>query len=182
MKTLIALVLAALWSVALIVAATVVPFYQSSSASSSVSWSSSESSSSNGTVEQQPIVTSSSATLVEVNGPRVLGVVAIPLLAVGAVSASLWHRRARGKRGPGPLAWTVVALCCFFTPLALLSIGIFLVPVTFLLVLACVFAIGAPGPDPSGYPVSSTGSAARPPGSGSTGGPAHPGTWSRSAP
>ena len=91
-------------------------------------------------------MTSSSATLVEVNGPGVLGLVGLPLLAVGVVGASLWRRHAHGKGGAGPVAWTVVGLLSALTAVAMLSIGVFMVPVTGLLIVACVLAIGPTSP------------------------------------
>jgi hypothetical protein len=153
-KTYVALGLAALWSIGLLVAAVVAPAYQSSS-SSSVSVSAGSSSD---TVDDGQVHTTSTSTLVEVNGTGVLVVVGVPLLAVGAVTASLWRRRASGKRGVGPFAWTVVALVSLFTLVAMLSIGIFVVPVTGLLILACVFVLGAP--DPVAVAASSTGAVA----------------------
>jgi hypothetical protein len=162
-KTIVALVLAALWSVALLAAALVVPEYQSSSSSSSTSAVSASRSPST-TIDQEPIVTSSSATLVEVNGIDVLGVVGIPLLAVIAVAAALWRRRVRGRRGVGPFAWTVVVLLSLFTLVAMLSIGIFIVPVTGLVILACAFVLGAPEPGAGRSSVSWTGVPEFPPG------------------
>ena len=135
-KTIVALGLAALWSIALLVAAAVVPVYQSSSASSSTSASSPA-----GATDQHAIATSSSATLVEENGSGVLGVVGMPLLAVVVVSTSLWRRHAHGKGGPGPVAWIVVGLLSALTAVAMLSIGIFMVPVTGLLVVACLLEL-----------------------------------------
>lgn len=121
------LAIAALWSVGLLVAAAVAPVYRSASISTS-------SSSSSGTV------THASATLVEVNGFRVLAPVSVPLLTVGAVTFSLWRRRRHEKRGAGPLAWTIVALLGGFTLLAMLSIGVFILPVVVLVAVACARA------------------------------------------
>lgn len=145
MKTTVALVLAAIWSVGLIVAAVVVPVYQSTSVSSSVS-----SSTTGGTALEHPqlehqVVTESSATLVQENGLRVLALVGIPLLAVAVVSRSLWRRRVNARRGAGPVAWTVVGLLGAFTLVSMLSIGIFVLPVTGSLVFACAMASMVPG-------------------------------------
>ena len=120
--TRILLATAALWGVGLVIAAAVAPAYRSTSASSS------------GTV------THTSATLVQENGVRVLAPVSAPLLAVGAVTFSLWHRRRREQRGAGTLAWTVVALLGGFTLLAMLSIGVFILPVVVLVAVACARA------------------------------------------
>jgi hypothetical protein len=48
---------------------------------------------------------------------------------------ALWRRR--GRQGAGVIAWVVTALLVCFNVLALLSIGVFLLPVTLALVVAC---------------------------------------------
>jgi hypothetical protein len=48
---------------------------------------------------------------------------------------ALWRRR--GRQGAGFLAWVVAALLIGFNVLAMLSIGVFLIPVTVALVVAC---------------------------------------------
>ncbi len=78
------------------------------------------------------------------NGPNVLVVVSIPLAFVAADSLLLWRRRARSKRGAGPAAWMVIALLAAFTLVAMLSIGIFILPVTILLAVACALSLDQP--------------------------------------
>jgi hypothetical protein len=77
----------------------------------------------------------SSDTLVGVNGAWVAGLVAIPLVITLFVTSALWRRRA--AQTAGPTAWTVTGLLIAFNLLAMLSIGIFVLPVTICLVVAC---------------------------------------------
>ncbi|MFZ0325449.1 MAG: hypothetical protein WAN48_15120 [Actinomycetes bacterium] len=100
----------------LIVAAFLVPTY------------SSETVSSNGEVRR------GSATLIAENGFGAVFVVAIPLLVAIAVGAVLWPRV---RRGGLPIAWTLTGLLAVFNLLAMMSIGLFLLPVTLALVVAC---------------------------------------------
>jgi len=127
----VALVLAALWAAGLLVAAVTAPAYRGISSSST---------STPGGAPATVETTTSTATLVEENGVGVLAVVAIPLVAVVAVALALARRRRRALPGAGPVAWTVVALLGGFTFLALLTIGIFVVPVAGLLVYAAARA------------------------------------------
>jgi hypothetical protein len=113
----IALASALAWAAGLVMAAVLVPVYQSSSASSSGA------------------VTSGSATLVGVNGWGALLVAGAPLAAALVIWYALWRRRAR--QSAGALAWVVTALLIGFNALAMLSIGVFLIPVTLALVVAC---------------------------------------------
>ena len=76
-----------------------------------------------------------SATLLEANGPGVLLVVAVPLVASAIVSLALWRRRA--ARGAGPVAWTCVGVLAGFNLLAMLSIWLFILPVTVCLLVVC---------------------------------------------
>lgn len=111
------LIAAAVYSVALIVGGFLVPVYTSESVTSS------------GAIARE------SQTLVEVNGAWVLVVLTIPLLVTIGVAASL-------RRGPsGRLAaWLLVFALGVFTVLSLLSIGLFVLPVTLTLVIACALA------------------------------------------
>jgi uncharacterized protein involved in response to NO len=114
----IALLVATGWSVALLVAAMVAPVYSSA------------------TVTTARFATATgSATLVQVNGWRVLVVVGIPLVCTLLVGAALWRRA--GRPGAGVAAWVVTGLLAGFNVLALASIGIFVVPVTAGLAVAC---------------------------------------------
>jgi len=105
------------WGAGLVVAAFVAPLYQSSTVSSS------------GTV------TSGSATLVGVNGLGALLVAGAPLAAAVVIGWALWRRA--GRQGAGALAWTIAGLLGCFNLLAMLSIGVFFLPVTFALAVAC---------------------------------------------
>lgn len=90
---------------------------------------------------------SSSATMVAVNGVRVLFVLALPLLSVGLVWVSVMWRRGHGHLDAGVLAWIVVGLLGVMSFLAMLSIGIFIVPLVVLLAAACAKApMTAPKP------------------------------------
>ena len=113
----VSLAIASAWGAGLLAAAVVVPMYSSSGASSSGS------------------VTYGSATLVGVNGWNVLLIVAVPLLATAIVGGALWRRGLR--RGAGVVAWTIAGLLAVFNVLALASIGVFVIPVTVCLILAC---------------------------------------------
>ena len=99
------------------VAALVVPVYQSSSHSSS------------GTMA------AGSATLVGVNGWGALLVAVAPLAAAMVTGWALWRRA--GRQGAGVLAWAVTGLLVSINLLAMLSIGVFVLPVTLALVIAC---------------------------------------------
>ena len=109
----IALVGALGWSAALIVGACVVPVYSSDGPAGR-----------------------GSATLVGENGAGVIGVVIIPLV-VSVVVAAVLNRRSAAPNA-GPVAWTATGLLATFNVLALLSIGIFVLPVTVCLVVACM--------------------------------------------
>ena len=111
------LAIAAVWGAGLLAAAAFVPVYSSVGASSS------------------GVVSQGSATLVGVNGWRVLLVVGVPLVATALVGGSLWRRGPR--KGAGVFAWTIAGLLAVFNVLALASIGVFVIPVTACLVVAC---------------------------------------------
>jgi hypothetical protein len=113
----VALSLALLWSVGLIVSAAVAPAYQSTTETSSGA------------------VISETATLLDENGPAILLPVAVPLLVTVIVGYALWRRE--NRRGAGPIAWTATVLLAGFNVLAMASIGLFMVPVTAVLVVVC---------------------------------------------
>jgi hypothetical protein len=140
-RIVIALVLATVWSAGLIVAAAVAPAYRSSSSSVSVS-------SAGGPVTVEGPTETSTSTLLAENGPSVLAVVGLPLLAVGAVAAALRHRRRRARSGAGPFAWIVVGLLGTLTFLGMMTIGIFLLPTLGLLCFACGSASAQQPPRP----------------------------------
>ena len=108
---------AALYGAALVAAGFLAPVYQSTSVSSSGE------------------VTHGSGTLVGVNGPGVVAVLCVPLVVSVLVGLALWlGSRPRAVK----LAWTLTGLLVVFNLLALMSIGLFVVPVTAALVVACV--------------------------------------------
>jgi hypothetical protein len=110
----ISLAIALVWGTGLVIGAVLVPVYQLSRS---------------GTVTEGP------ATLVGVNGWGVLLVAGAPLAAAVATGFALW--RHRGRPGAGVLAWAVTGLLACVNLLAMLSIGVFVLPVTLALVVAC---------------------------------------------
>lgn len=113
----ISLAIAFAYGAGLVIAALLVPSYQSVSGSGSAS------------------VTHGSATLVAVNGWGVLLIMCAPLAATVMTAGALWRRA--GRAGAGVLAWTVTGLIACLNAVALLSIGVFILPVTAGLVAAC---------------------------------------------
>jgi hypothetical protein len=111
-----ALAAAAVYGVALVMAGFLAPVYESSGASSSAE------------------ATHGSATLVDVNGPGVVVVLSVPLLVTLAVGYALWHG---SRRGAVAFAWALTGILAAFNLLAMLSIGVFVLPATAALVVAC---------------------------------------------
>jgi hypothetical protein len=134
----VVLAAAALWGIGLLVAAFLLPVDRSETSSAS-SGSVDRTSTS---LPQQAVTVSASSTLVQENGFGVLLPVGLPLLAVGVVAGTLHHRARRGRTTPGPLALTVTIAVVVLSVLALLSIGIFLLPIAVLLAVACSRAQG----------------------------------------
>lgn len=120
----VALVLALVWSVLLVLAGLTLPLYGSSSSSATM----------DGSGDGDEIT--GTATLVQVNGWTALLVLAVPLVVTLLVGLLLGV----GGRGPRAGAWAVTALLGVFTVLALLSVGLFMVPVVVALVVACASA------------------------------------------
>lgn len=112
----LALVGAAAWGLLLVVVGFLVPAYQSTGMSSSGE------------------LTQSSETLVGMNGPGVAVVLALPLLVTVLVACALLLR---ARRAAMPVAWALTALLAVFNVLGMLTIGVFVVPVTAALVVAC---------------------------------------------
>ena len=112
----ISLGVAVTWSVVLVLAAFTVPVYSGESASS------------------DGVTTTDTATLVGENGLGVLVVVATPLvltlLVAGCLAFVPWPR---GRT----LGWVVTALMGALNLLAMLTVGLFMLPVTLALVIAC---------------------------------------------
>jgi len=113
----VSLAIAAAWGAGLLAAAIVLPGYSSAGVSSSGA------------------VSHGSATLVGVNGWGVLLVVSVPLVATALVGGALWRRGPR--QGAGLLAWTIAGLLAVLNVLALASIGVFVIPITACLFVAC---------------------------------------------
>jgi hypothetical protein len=87
-------------------------------------------------------VTFGSDTLVGANGLGVVVVLAVPLMVTVLVGCAL---RLRAHRAGLPVAWTLTGLLAVFTLLAMMSIGVFMIPVTAGLVVACATARPQPG-------------------------------------
>ena len=58
----------------------------------------------------------------------------LPLLMTLAVGCALWQG---SRRGAIPVAWTLTGLLAVFNLLAMMSIGVFVLPVTAALIVAC---------------------------------------------
>ncbi|MGR6319334.1 hypothetical protein Q2K19_29275 [Micromonospora soli] len=108
----VALLLAGAYGIVLVVAGFVLPVYRSE------------------TVSASGDVTPGSGTVVEVNGPGAAVVLGVPLLATALVGCALWLRSM-------PSAWVLTRLVAGFNLLAMASIGLFLLPVTAALIVAC---------------------------------------------
>jgi hypothetical protein len=119
--------LAVAWGVALMAAALLLPVYGSDSSSGSAS------SSGGGVVTATH---SSTSTPVQENGYWVLIPVAVPLLLAAIVWIALRRKRSRGGRASGYLAWSSIGVLSAFCLLAILSIGVFVVPMAAMLAVA----------------------------------------------
>jgi hypothetical protein len=133
-----ALSFAVVWSALLVVGALVLPAYGTSSQSATLD-------TGTGAASTAP-VTTGTETLVGVNGEGVLVVVGIPLVVTLLVGAALAFRRRR-------IGWVLTSVLGLFTLLAMLSIGIFIVPTTLALVVACAATerrrVAHPADDPT---------------------------------
>jgi hypothetical protein len=123
----VAILFAAAYGALLVLAGFVAPVYESTTSSSDGE------------------VTHGAESLVEANGPGAAVVLAVPLVVAVLVGCAL--RFAADDRAL-PLAWLLTGLLGVLDVLALASIGLFLVPVTASLVVACV--AGRRPPSPSG--------------------------------
>ena len=79
-----------------------------------------------------------SATLVQVNGGRVIVIVALPLVGSLLASGSILARAGRARRGVGVFTWLVVGALGAFTLVGILTIGPFVAPVPVCLLVALV--------------------------------------------
>ena len=112
----VALVVAATWSAALVASGFVVPVYRSDS------------------IDSQGAASSGGETLVAVNGLGVVAVLVVPLVVTVLVAAALL---VPDRKPVSAVAWTLTVLLAGFNLLAMLSIGVLVVPVTAALVVAC---------------------------------------------
>ena len=112
----LAVLLAALYGAALIVGGFLAPVYESTSVSSS------------------GVVMRGTDTLVGVNGRGAAILLGVPLVVALAVGWALWHG---SRRGAIPVAWALTGLLGVLNVLAMLSIGVFVLPVTAALTIAC---------------------------------------------
>jgi hypothetical protein len=124
----IALGFAIVWGVLLVAAAFVVPVGTSETAEATSSG-------------VPGVVTTTTTTLVQSNGIWGAIVISIPLGFALLVAVALRQRR---HVAAVVVAWVLTALVCVFTFLAMLSIGIFVLPLTMALVIACTMALVRP--------------------------------------
>ncbi len=85
-------------------------------------------------------VARSSETLVGMEGASVLIPVSIPLVVACGVAGVLIRRRARGLPRAGMAAWLLSWLLGAFSLVAMMSIGVFVLPVVVALLVACATA------------------------------------------
>jgi len=112
----VALLVAGVWGMGLVIAGFSVPIYRTMSESTSGQ------------------VSYGTDTPVGANGLGVVVVLAVPLMVTVLVGGALLLR---AHRGAMPVAWTLTGLLAMFTLLAMMSIGLFIIPVTACLVIAC---------------------------------------------
>jgi hypothetical protein len=130
-RTLAPLVAAALGSVALLVAATIVKVHRLPVSVGSVDVVNGRQVTTHRTIMRP------AATLVTQGGVGVLIVVVLPLIAVLLVAVILWRRRRMGHPTAGRLAWSLSAFLAGLGLLSLLSVGRFVLPIAILLAVAC---------------------------------------------
>jgi hypothetical protein len=120
------LLIAGVYSVALIIAGFIVPMEQTVYSSAP---------SDSGTSASSSMVESHfTATLVGWSGLGVVFVLVVPLLVTLTVSAALWQR---ARPGAMAVAWTLSGLLAAFNIAALKTMGLFLIPVSVALLYAC---------------------------------------------
>lgn len=112
----LAMLLATSYGAALIVGGFVAPLYETTSVSPS------------------GVVKDGTDTLVGVNGLGVVIVLGVPLVMTLAVGWALWHG---SRRGAISVAWALTGLLGVLNVAAMLSIGVFVLPVTAALIVAC---------------------------------------------
>jgi hypothetical protein len=120
------LLIAGVYSVALIIAGFIVPMEQTVYSSAPGD---------SGTSASSSMVESHfTATLVGWSGLGVVFVLVVPLLVTLTVSAALWQR---ARPGAMAVAWTLSGLLAAFNIAALKTMGLFLIPVSVALLYAC---------------------------------------------
>ena len=129
----ILLLVAAVWSLGLVIAGSVLPVYNGES------------------ITNADGVTFVSETLVAQNGAWVLIPVTAPLLVCGVVALALRRRRVASGGHSVRVAWAAVGLLSVFTLLSIPSIGLFIIPVVAVLARAVMLstppaATSAPAP------------------------------------
>lgn len=129
---LVCVVAAVAWGVVLLAAAFVAPVYRGTSMTVPCAGC-------------PAVETQETRTLVEVNGPRVLLPVAVPLLGALTVGTLLLIRGATGSAAASFAAWLVVVVLGVFVLLAMFSVGTYMLPSVALLVVAALFAPRAAG-------------------------------------
>lgn len=86
------------------------------------------------------IETRGTTTLIESDGRWVLWYAFAPLAVTLVVTGALW---ARGlAHGPGVVGWAATGLLSAFTVLSLMTIGVFILPVTLCLIAVCAVRQG----------------------------------------
>jgi hypothetical protein len=85
----------------------------------------------------------SGMTLVQENGSKVLIPVGLPLVLTLCVALLMWSRYRRHRPLVGVGVWVCVGLLLALSLLGILSVGIFILPVTVLVVLAVAYATPA---------------------------------------
>jgi len=131
-----ALLVAACWSAILIAGAFLFP-------ANGAAGNESSGSSSIGAVPHASATAPPPETLVGIDGPRVAAVISVPLLVTLAVGIALWLG---SRRGAIPAAWVLTGLLAAFNLVAMLTIGIFVLPVTVALVIAVSMRRAVPVP------------------------------------
>ena len=123
----VAVVAAAAWASWLVVAAFVLPVYGSAITTRSGT----------PTSLSPETVVHASQTLVEVNGPVAAVEMAVPLAATLVVALAF---RSGVYRVRMVVGWTATGLLAMFNVLGMLTVGLFVLPVTVALVVACSLA------------------------------------------
>lgn len=109
------IVVAAVWSLGLVIAALILPVYNGETISNSIG------------------VSFTTETLVAGKGAWVLVPVAVPLVICGVVALALRRRRSGTGQRSSLVAWSAVGLLAAFGLYTILSIGAFIIPVALLL-------------------------------------------------